>query len=49
MVWEKYNPSKKTTYPKEFLAYNYRYATCGGYSFFYDVKAETLYADWASN
>ena len=49
MVWEKYNPSKKTTYPKEFLAYNYRYATCGGYSFFYDVKAKTLYANWASN
>ena len=36
-------------YPKEFLAYNYRRASCGGHSFLYDVKAETLYADWSSN
>ena len=48
-VWEKYNPSGEKTYPKEFLAYNYRYASCGGYSFFYDVKAKVLYAAWASN
>lgn len=45
-VWRKYN---NEAYPREFLAYNYRYATCGGYSFFYDVKAKTLYADWSSN
>ena len=45
--WEPFHPRKP--YPKEFLAYNYRYATCGGYSFFYDLKAKILYAAWASN
>ncbi len=45
--WEPFHPMKP--YPKEFLAYNYRYASCGGYSFFYDVKAKVLYAAWASN
>lgn len=45
--WEPFHPMKP--YPKEFLAYNYRYATCGGYSFFYDVKAKVLYSDWDSN
>ena len=46
-VWHKYNGD--TPYPNDFLAYNYRYATCGGYSFFYDVNAKTLYAQWSSN
>lgn len=36
-------------YPKDFLAYNDRYATCGGYSFLYDVKTGYLYANWSSN
>ena len=36
-------------YPKDFLAYNNRRSSCGGYSFFYDVKAKILYADWSSN
>ena len=35
--------------PKKFLAYNYRYGTCGGYSFFYDVDRQVLYACWDSN
>ena len=48
-IWRKYHPNEEATYPKDFLAYNYRYATCGGYSFFYDVKAKILYANWASN
>lgn len=46
-VWHKYNGD--TPYPNDFLAYNYRYATCGGYSFFYDVNTKTLYAQWSSN
>ena len=46
-AWRKYNGS--TAYPEDFLAYNYRYATCGGYSFLYDVATETLYAEWSSN
>lgn len=46
-VWRKYNGNDP--YPADFLAYNYRYATCGGYSFFYDVTTETLYAEWSSN
>ena len=46
-VWYKYNGD--TPYPNDFLAYNYRYATCGGYSFFYDVNMKTLYAQWSSN
>ena len=46
-VWRKYNGD--IPYPKDFLAYSYRYATCGGYSFFYDVAAKTLYAEWSSN
>ena len=36
-------------YPKEFLAYNHRRASCGGCSFFYDVQAKILYASWDSN
>ena len=47
MVWHKYNGNDP--YPADFLAYNYRYATHGGYSFFYDVAAKTLYAEWSSN
>ena len=43
------SPVGAKPYPKEFLAYNYRYASCGGYSFFYDVKAKALYACWSSN
>ena len=35
--------------PKKFLAYNYRYSNCGGYSFFYDVDGQVLYANWSSN
>ena len=35
--------------PKNFLAYNYRYSNCGGYSFFYDVDGQILYASWSSN
>ena len=35
--------------PKKFLAYNYRYSNCGGYSFFYDVDGQILYANWSSN
>ena len=35
--------------PKNFLAYNYRYRNCGGYSFFYDVDGQILYANWSSN
>ena len=35
--------------PKKFLAYNYRYSNCGGYSFFYDVDRQILYANWSSN
>lgn len=46
-VWRKYNGN--ASYPADFLAYNYRYATCGGYSFLYDVAAATLYAEWSSN
>ena len=46
-VWHKYNGD--TPYPNDFLAYNYRYATCGGYSFFYDVNTKMLYAQWSSN
>ena len=46
-VWRKYNAD--AAYPTDFLAYNYRYATCGGYSFLYDVTAETLYCEWSSN
>ena len=34
---------------EDFLAYNYRYKTCGGYSFLYDVATKTLYAYWSSN
>ena len=36
-------------YPEDFLAYNYRYKTCGGFSFLYDVATKTLYACWSSN
>ena len=46
-VWRKYNGYDP--YPADFLAYNYRYATCGGYSFLYDVANATLYAVWSSN
>ena len=46
-VWRKYNGNDP--YPPDFLAYSYRYATHGGYSFFYDVSAKTLYAEWSSN
>ena len=35
--------------PKKFLAYNCRYSNCGGYSFFYDVDGQVLYANWSSN
>ena len=35
--------------PKKFLAYNYIYSNCGGYSFFYDVDGQVLYANWSSN
>ena len=35
--------------PKKFLAYNYIYCNCGGYSFFYDVDGQILYANWSSN
>ena len=35
--------------PRKFLAYNYRYRNCGGYSFFYDVDGQILYANWSSN
>ena len=35
--------------PKKFLAYNYIYSNCGGYSFFYDVDGQVLYASWSSN
>ena len=35
--------------PKKFLAYNYIYSNCGGYSFFYDVDRQILYANWSSN
>jgi hypothetical protein len=40
---------KVSPYPKDFLAYNYRYKTCGGFSFLYDVATKTLYACWSSN
>ena len=46
-VWRKYNAD--AAYPTDFLSYNYRLATCGGYSFLYDVTAETLYGQWSSN
>lgn len=46
-VWYKYNGD--SSYPTDFFAYNYRYATCGGYSFFYDVNTKMLYAQWSSN
>ena len=46
-VWYKYNGD--SSYPTDFFAYNYRYATCGGYSFFYDVNTKMLYAQWLSN
>ena len=46
IVWSKYNSEP---YPKDFLAYNFRYSTCGGYSFLYDVTNKTLYAEWSSN
>ena len=46
-VWRKYNAD--AAYPTDFLAYNCRFATCGGYSFLYDVTAETLYGQWSSN
>ena len=46
-VWRKYNA--EAAYPTDFLSYNYRFATCGGYSFLYDVTAETLYGEWSSN
>ena len=60
MVWSRYAETETAfpdgtarrmakPYPKDFLAYNYRRASCGGHSFLYDVKAETLYADWSSN
>lgn len=48
-VLEVYHRYNQVPYPDRFLAYNYRYATCGGYSFLYDVDNELLYADWASN
>ena len=47
-VWRKYNPGD-IPYPKEFLAYNFIYANCGGYSFLYDIGNETLYATFGSN
>lgn len=46
-VWHKYNGN--APYPPDFLAYNYRFATCGGFSFLYDVTNTTLYAEWSSN
>lgn len=46
-VWRKYNGD--APYPKDFLAYNFRYASCGGYSFLYDVGSKMLYAQWSSN
>lgn len=46
-VLHKYNGSIQL--PKSFLAYNYRYSTCGGYSFLYDIATKTLYAQWSSN
>ena len=46
-VWHKYNGNAE--YPSDFLAYNFRIATCGGYSFLYDVENETLYGEWSSN
>lgn len=55
-AYRKYNPpnwsqtQQVDTYPpKQFLAYNYRYSNCGGYSFLYDIERGILYADWASN
>ena len=36
-------------YPREFLAYNYRYGNGGGLSFLYDVPNRTLYATYAHN
>ena len=47
-VWRRYNPGD-VPFPKKFLAYNRIYASCGGYSFLYDVDNETLYAAYASN
>lgn len=38
-----------TPYPKKFLAYSYRRGNCGGETFLYDVRTQTLYADWSSN
>ena len=45
--WRKYNGDAE--YPVDFLAFNYRRATCGGHSFLYDVTNKTLYAEWSSN
>ena len=47
-AWRKYNPGD-APYPAKFLAYNFIYANCGGYSFLYDVDNETLYATFGSN
>ena len=54
-TWREFHPSHKEyflvaeeEYPKNFLAYNYRFSNFGGYSFLYDVESQTLYANYSS-
>lgn len=48
LTWRQHNP-KDTPYPTNFLAYNFIWPDCGGYSFLYDVDNETLYGEYGSN
>ena len=46
-VYERHNGNR--AYPKDFLSYNCIYPSCAGFSFFYDVAKNVLYASWSSN
>ena len=54
-TWCRFHPNHEENffpaeeiYPKNFLAYNYRFSNFGGYSFLYDVESQTLYANYSS-
>ena len=52
-TWKRFHPEgdplAPPEYPSNFLAYSYRYGNGGGFSFLYDVEAQTLYASYAHN
>ncbi|MBR4125048.1 MAG: hypothetical protein IKR13_02485 [Victivallales bacterium] len=52
-TWKRFHPEDDPLappeYPSNFLAYNYRYGNGGGFSFLYDVEAQTLYASYDHN